>query len=64
MLEILSNTHSKWNQLQLQDLKSIHDYNSTLYIITLQLRLRVKKNTNEDMLKSTFSIFHTSNMVL
>lgn len=42
----------------------MHDYNSRLYRISLQLRICGEKIINEDMLKRAFPTFHASNMVL
>ncbi|XP_073138580.1 uncharacterized protein [Henckelia pumila] len=49
--------------LRLQDFKSINEYNSALFRISLQLKLCGEKIT-DDLLKKTYSTFHASNVVL
>ena len=50
--------------LRLQDLKTVSEYNSTLFKINSQLKLCGEKITEEDMLKKTFTTFHASNVLL
>ena len=50
--------------LRLQDFKFVSDYNSTLFKIRSQLKLRGEKVTEENMLEKTFMTFHASNMLL
>ncbi|XP_070043827.1 uncharacterized protein [Nicotiana tomentosiformis] len=53
-----------WVHLRLQDFKSISEYNSAMFIITYKLKLSGYSITDYDMLEKTFTVFHTSNMVL
>lgn len=53
-----------WNNLRLQDFKSISAYNSTMFKISSKLKLCGQTITNPDMLEKTFSTFHVSNILL
>ena len=48
---ILPNAHSEWNDLRLQDFKSVYEYNYALYRITSQLKLCGENIIDEDMLE-------------
>ncbi|CAN6579215.1 unnamed protein product [Malus baccata var. baccata] len=61
---ILPRAHYEWTHLRIQDFKSVAEYNSTLFIITSQMKLCGDTITEEDMLEKTFSIFHVFNMLL
>ena len=50
--------------LRLQDFKSVSEYNSYLFKISLLLKLCRENITDEDMLEKTFTTFHTSNVLL
>ena len=50
--------------LRLQDFKTVSEYNSALFKISSQLKLRGEKITEEDMLENTFTTFHASNVLL
>ena len=51
--------------LQLQDFKSVSEYNSSMFNISSKLKLCGDNITNDDMLeKKTLSTFHASNMLL
>ncbi|KAK4729523.1 hypothetical protein R3W88_022511 [Solanum pinnatisectum] len=50
-----------WIHLRLQDFKSIHEYNSAMFRITSQLKLRGDTVSDVDMMEKTFSTFHASN---
>ena len=52
-----------WMHLRLQDFKTINEYNFVLFKINSQLKLCGEKITKE-ILKKTFTIFHTSNVFL
>ena len=61
---ILPKARYDWLYLQLQDFKSVSDYNSTLFKISSQLKLCGDKITDEDMLEKTYTTFHASNVLL
>ena len=61
---ILLKARYDWLHLQLQDFKSISDYNSVLFKISSELKLCGEKITNEDMLEKTYITFHASNVLL
>ena len=61
---ILPKARYDWLHLQLQDFKSISEYNSALFKITSQLKLCGENITDEDMLEKTFTTFHASNVLL
>ena len=61
---ILPRARHEWMHLRLQDFKSVSEYNSQIFRISLQLKLCGEKITDEDLLEKTFSTFHASNMVL
>ena len=50
--------------LALQDFKSVIEYNSALFKISLQSKLCGENITDEDMLEKTFTTFHASNVLL
>ena len=60
---ILPKAYYDWMHLRLQDFKSISDYNSTIFKISLQLKLYGEKVTEENMLEKTFTTF-PSNVLL
>ncbi|XP_056690343.1 uncharacterized protein [Spinacia oleracea] len=55
-----------WNNLneRLQDFKSVSEYNSAMFKITSQLKLRGEKITDAEKLEKTYSTFHANNIVL
>ena len=55
--EILPRARYDWIQLQLQDFKSVSDYNSALFKISSQLKLCGENVSNKDMLEKTYTIF-------
>ncbi|XP_068312428.1 uncharacterized protein [Pyrus communis] len=61
---ILSRARYEWTHLRIQDFKSVAKYNSALFRITYQMKLYGDIFTEEDLLEKTFSIFHTSNVLL
>jgi hypothetical protein len=61
---ILSKARYEWINLRLQDFKSVTEYNSALFKIRSRLKLCGKDINDEDMLERTFSMFHSSNMLL
>ena len=61
---ILPKARYDWLHLQLQDFKSVSDYNSALFKISSQLKLCGEKIIDEDMLEKTYTTFHASNMLL
>ena len=61
---ILPKARYEWLHLRLQDYKSVSEYNSAMFRITSLLLLCGEKVTDEEMLKKTFSTFHTSNVLL
>ena len=63
-LVILPRARYEWTQLRLQDFKSIADYNSTLYSITLRLKLCGETISKSDMLEKTLTSMHKENLVL
>ncbi|XP_022152405.1 uncharacterized protein LOC111020141 [Momordica charantia] len=50
--------------LRLQDFKSVSDYNSAQFKISLKLKLCGEKITDSDMLEKTYSTFHVLNILL
>ncbi|XP_056695040.1 uncharacterized protein [Spinacia oleracea] len=50
--------------LTLQDFKSVSEYNSAMFRITSQLKLRGEQITDEEMLEKTYYTFHANNVVL
>ena len=61
---ILPKARYEWLHLRLQDYKSVSEYNSAMFRITLLLLLCGEKVTDEEMLEKTFSTFHASNVLL
>ncbi|CAM8910540.1 unnamed protein product [Rhodiola kirilowii] len=61
---ILPKACFEWHHLQLQDYKSVSEYNSAMFRITSEMKLCGDKITDKEMLEKTFSTFHASNMVL
>ena len=62
---ILPKARYDWLHLQLQDFKSVSEYNSALFHIISQLKLCGEHiMTDEDMLEKTFTTFHASNVLL
>ncbi|CAM8968606.1 unnamed protein product [Rhodiola kirilowii] len=61
---ILPKARYEWHHLRLQDYKSVSEYNSAMFRITSQMKLCGDKITDKEMLETTFSTFHASNMVL
>jgi hypothetical protein len=61
---ILPKARYEWINLRLQDFKSVTEYNSALFKIRSRLKLCGEDINDEDMLERTFSMFHSSNMLL
>ena len=61
---ILPQAQYDWQNLRLQDFKSVSDYNSALFDIVSRLELCSIKLTDVELLEKTFSTFHASNIVL
>ena len=61
---ILPQAQYDWQNLRLQDFKSVSDYNSALFDIVSLLELCGIKLTDAELLEKTFSTFHASNIVL
>ena len=61
---ILPQAQYDWQNLILQDFKSVFDYNSSLFDIVSRLELCSIKLTDAALLEKTFSTFHASNIVL
>ncbi|KAG6661971.1 hypothetical protein CIPAW_03G211800 [Carya illinoinensis] len=50
--------------LKLQDFKSVSEYNSALFKISLLLKLCGEKVTDDDLSEKTYTTFHASNVLL
>ncbi|XP_074342756.1 uncharacterized protein LOC141680426 [Apium graveolens] len=61
---ILPKARYVWMHLRLQDFKTVSGYNSALFKISSQLKLRGENITDADMLEKTYSTFHASNILL
>ncbi|XP_030475290.2 uncharacterized protein LOC115692545 [Syzygium oleosum] len=61
---ILPQAQYDWQNLRLQDFKSVSDYNSALFDIVSRLELCGIKLTDAELLEKTFSTFHALNIVL
>jgi hypothetical protein len=61
---LLPKTRYEWIHLRLQDFKSVGEYNSAMFHIISELKLCVKKSTDEDMLEKIFFIFQSLNLLL
>ena len=61
---ILPQAQYDWQNLRLQDFKSVSNYNSALFNIVSRLELSGIKLTDVELLEKTFSTFHASNIVL
>ena len=61
---ILPKAQNDWNNLRLQDFKSITEYNSVIFSISSRLELCGQKITEQQLLENTFSTFHASNVLL
>ena len=61
---VLPQAQYDWQNLILQDFKSVSDYNSDLFDIVSRLELCGIKLTDAKLLEKTFSTFHASNIVL
>ncbi|XP_056164084.1 uncharacterized protein LOC130137324 [Syzygium oleosum] len=64
LLSFLKHNIYDWQNLRLQDFKSVSDYNSALFDIVSRLELCGIKLTDAELLEKTFSTFHASNIVL
>ncbi|KAH0658044.1 hypothetical protein KY289_026792 [Solanum tuberosum] len=53
-----------WMHLRLQDFKSIHEYNFSMFRITSQLKLCGETVSEIDMMEKTFSTFHVLNVLM
>lgn len=60
----LPKAHYEWSYLWLQDYKSVSEYNSAMFRITLLLLLCGEKVIDEEILEKTSSTFHASNVLL
>ncbi|XP_059669642.1 uncharacterized protein LOC132314881 [Cornus florida] len=61
---ILLKARDDWQQLRLQDFKTVAEYNSALFKISSTLKLCGDIITDELMLEKTFTTFHASNVSL
>ncbi|KAI3764212.1 hypothetical protein L2E82_14216 [Cichorium intybus] len=61
---VLPRARFDWLHLRLQDFKYVSEYNSAMFKITSQLKLCGETIIDEDMLEKTFTIFHTTNMLM
>ena len=61
---ILPKAYYDWMYLRLQDFRTVVEYNYALFKISSKLQLCGEKITESDMLEKTYSIFHTSNVLL
>ncbi|XP_049360473.1 uncharacterized protein LOC125825182 [Solanum verrucosum] len=61
---VLPRGRYEWIHLQLQDFKTVCEYNSDVYKITSQLKLCKENIKDEDVLEKTLTTFHASNLVL
>ncbi|XP_070029805.1 uncharacterized protein LOC107804743 [Nicotiana tabacum] len=61
---VLPRARYEWMHLQLQDFKTVGEYNSDVFRITSQLKLCGEVINDEDLLEKTLTTFHASNMVL
>ena len=53
-----------WLHLWLQDFKYASEYNSTMFKVTSQLKVCCETIIDENMLDTTLSTFHATNMLL
>ena len=53
-----------WIHRRLQDFKSLHEHNSTMFRITSQLKLCGETVNEIDMIETTFSTFQALNVLL
>lgn len=53
-----------WQHLRLQDIRSVLEYNSTLFNVVSRLTLCDETLSNNDLLEKTLSTFHASNLEL
>ncbi|XP_017182862.1 uncharacterized protein [Malus domestica] len=61
---ILPRARYEWTHMRIQDFKSATEYNFAMFRISSQMKLCGEIIIEEDMLEKTFSIFHTSNLLL
>ncbi|KAM3381731.1 hypothetical protein P3S68_007304 [Capsicum galapagoense] len=61
---ILLKARYEWMHLRFQDYKSVHEYNSSMFRISSQLKLCGETVNNNDMMEKTLSTFHASNVLL
>ncbi|KAM3343164.1 hypothetical protein P3S68_028130 [Capsicum galapagoense] len=54
----------EWMHLRFQDYKSVHEYNSSIFRISSQLKLCGDIVNDNDMMEKTLSTFHASNVLL
>ncbi|KAH1073561.1 hypothetical protein J1N35_025889 [Gossypium stocksii] len=61
---ILPKARYNWIHLQLQDFKTVSEYNSKLFKISSELKLCGENIIDNDLLEKTFSTFHATNVLL
>ncbi|KAM3201062.1 hypothetical protein P3L10_033425 [Capsicum annuum] len=61
---ILPKARYEWMHLRFQDYKSIHEYNSSMFRISSQLKLCGETVNDDNMMEKTLSTFHASNILL
>ncbi|KAK8318165.1 hypothetical protein V6Z12_A13G156800 [Gossypium hirsutum] len=61
---ILPKARYDWMHLQLQDFKTVSEYNLELFKISSQLKLCAENIIDEDLLEKTFSTSHATNVLL
>ena len=61
---ILPKAHYDWIHLRLQDFKTVSEYNSAIFRIRSQLKLRGENIIDENILEKIFSTFHVANVLL
>ncbi|XP_059629627.1 uncharacterized protein LOC132272510 [Cornus florida] len=61
---ILSKARADWQELGLQDFKTVVEYNSALFKISSTLQLCGDTVIDELLLEKTYTAFHTSNVFL
>ncbi|XP_060200217.1 uncharacterized protein LOC132628453 [Lycium barbarum] len=63
-LTVLPKARYDWMHLQLQDFKTVTDYNSAIHQVSFVLKLCGETITDEHLLEKTFTTFHASNVLL
>ncbi|XP_059654758.1 uncharacterized protein LOC132301534 [Cornus florida] len=61
---IFPKARTDWQELQLQDFKTVVEYNSALFKISSTLKLCGDTVTDELLLEKTYTTFHASNVLV